>query len=443
MKTLNDPSMEVWRRFDSIQEANPESTEIGNEANGVEFAMEDQESTMQALGPAQAEDHASLNKLNIVEEKASLDESIPNGNAEQTESKPQAVSQSEQQSIETEQERKLDADGDLMDISEAVEKRDVAADEDHVLNEEVEQELKHWQEQGQPEEDIQRIWHLYDTLTQSLAFSLCEQLRLILSPTRATRLMGDFRTGKRLNMKKIIPYIASNYTKDKIWLRRVKPSQREYQVLLAVDDSQSMSNTRSVHLAFQTLSLISKALNRLEVGDLAVASFGASMQLLHGFEDGPFTDQVGAKIVEAFRFQQSVTNVHALLERSIEVLTSARERKSSSSELWQLEIIISDAICQDHDSLRAILQRAKDEHILVVFIVLDAQQENGTHAPHDSIVNLRSVTYQNINGRLQLHDQRYLDTFPFEFYLVLKDVQALPDVLADTLRQFFECISGF
>jgi midasin len=46
----------------------------------------------------------------------------------------------------------------------------------------------------------------------------------------ADNTQGDFRTGKRLNMKKIIPYIASEFRKDKIWLRRTKPNQRKYQV---------------------------------------------------------------------------------------------------------------------------------------------------------------------------------------------------------------------
>ena len=54
--------------------------------------------------------------------------------------------------------------------------------------------------------------------------------RLILEPTKAAKLQGDFRTGKRLNMRKIIPYIASQFKKDKIWLRRVKPNKREFQV---------------------------------------------------------------------------------------------------------------------------------------------------------------------------------------------------------------------
>ncbi len=52
---------------------------------------------------------------------------------------------------------------------------------------------------------------------------------------------GDYRTGKRLNMRRIIPYIASNFQNDRIWLRRAKPSKREYQILIAVDDSSSMA----------------------------------------------------------------------------------------------------------------------------------------------------------------------------------------------------------
>lgn len=35
------------------------------------------------------------------------------------------------------------------------------------------------------------------------ARELCEQLRLILEPTKCTRLKGDYRTGRRINMKKV------------------------------------------------------------------------------------------------------------------------------------------------------------------------------------------------------------------------------------------------
>lgn len=57
-------------------------------------------------------------------------------------------------------------------------------------------------------------------------------------------------------MRKIIPYIASQYRKDKIWLRRTKASKREYQIMLALDDSGSMVDNRSKKLAFESLILL-------------------------------------------------------------------------------------------------------------------------------------------------------------------------------------------
>jgi|JI10StandDraft_1071094.scaffolds.fasta_scaffold1431279_2 hypothetical protein len=45
----------------------------------------------------------------------------------------------------------------------------------------------------------------YGAVFGPLANALVEQLRLLLQPTRATSLVGDFRTGKRINMKRVIP----------------------------------------------------------------------------------------------------------------------------------------------------------------------------------------------------------------------------------------------
>ncbi len=160
-----------------------------------------------------------------------------------------------------------------------------------------------------PVRNGEELWRKYSALTSDLSFHLCEQMRLILEPTLATRLQGDFRTGKRLNMRKIIPYIASEYTKDKIWLRRTKPSRREYQVLLSLDDSRSMADSQSVHLAYQTMALVSQALSKLEVGQISVARFGDGMEVLHPFGDAGFNARDGAKVMSAFGFEQHRTAV--------------------------------------------------------------------------------------------------------------------------------------
>jgi len=46
-------------------------------------------------------------------------------------------------------------------------------------------------------------WHELEGKTIHLAQELCEQLRLVLEPTQAARLKGDYKTGKRLNMRKV------------------------------------------------------------------------------------------------------------------------------------------------------------------------------------------------------------------------------------------------
>jgi midasin len=62
-----------------------------------------------------------------------------------------------------------------------------------------------------------QLWDHFQKLTQTAAQELCEQLRIVLEATKANGLQGDYKTGKRINMKKVIGYIASRYRKDKIW----------------------------------------------------------------------------------------------------------------------------------------------------------------------------------------------------------------------------------
>jgi len=159
--------------------------------------------------------------------------------------------------------------------------------------------------------------------------------------------------------------------------------------------------------------------------------------------------------MNAFRFNQRATNVLSLVETSLGVLEDARERRSvgstSATDLWQLEIIISDGICQDHDGLRTILRKAEEQRVMIVFIIIDSlhsvsaargsDANAGSSFTQSSILAMNQVAYKNVDGRMELQMERYLDSFPFEYYVVLRDVEALPDILAGTLKQFFERIS--
>ncbi|KAF8827835.1 hypothetical protein HHX47_DHR4000508 [Lentinula edodes] len=471
LRSLADALKEVQRRFDEIfdsegQDVPKDQVGASEQPAALEYLRpDDTDHDMQALGPAQEEQVAKLQELNLVD-----DETDPNSNMpplpdietpselenqdrqrpplKQPDSSNDSISRKGELegAIAQNNRQPLFEDGTL-----APNRDDPNADVDmeDAAGPDVELELRSWQAAGLPDQQADHIWRLYESLTHELAYALCEQLRLILEPTLATRLKGDYRTGKRLNMKKIIPYIASDYTKDKIWLRRTRPSQREYQVLIALDDSRSMAESHSVHLAYQTLALVSKALTRLEAGDIGIAKFGQDVQMLHDFDGAPFSDQAGIEVIKAFHFDQKATNVLSLVDTSLRVLEAARVRRSSSSstaaDLWQLEIIISDGMCQDHDKLRAVLRKAEEQRVMIVFIILDSLHTGGTNksgsSAQGSILSMEKAEFKNVDGKMELQLQRYLDSFPFEYYVVLRDVEALPQVLSATLKQFFERIS--
>ncbi|KAI9678963.1 MAG: hypothetical protein M1829_001948 [Trizodia sp. TS-e1964] len=282
-----------------------------------------------------------------------------------------------------------------------------------------------------PYEEARVLWAHYETLTSALALSLTEQLRLVLAPTLATKMRGDFRTGKRLNIKRIIPYIASQFKRDKIWMRRSIPSKRNYQIMLAVDDSKSMGEGQSGQLAYETLALVSKSLSLLEAGQLCIVSFGDGIKVAHDF-DAPFGSTAGARVFQHFGFQQTKTNVRALVSESIALFQSARLQSASSrqGDLWQLEIIISDGLCEDHASIRRLVRQALEEKIMLVFVIVDSGKS--------SVLEMQQAHFEpDAAGEMKLRMERYLDDFPFSYYLVVRDVKELPGVLATALRQWF------
>ncbi|KAF8309082.1 P-loop containing nucleoside triphosphate hydrolase protein [Clavulina sp. PMI_390] len=476
LRNLGDALKSIRRRFDDILETQdtPQPPSDQTKKPGDEVQMEyapsaPDDNDQQALGPSQVqEDIPKLKDLSIEDQP---DEGSPPTSHEPESHADTKESTSPDSFINfdtlnsLQQESGQDAESgpqpqlgqsvanssqkpDLPGVPQS-EGMDVEVD---TPEEALEVELRAWQILGQPVDGARELWRRYTSITQHLAHDLCEQLRLILEPTLATRLRGDYRTGKRLNMKKVIPYIASEFTKDKIWLRRTRPSKREYQILLALDDSRSMREGRAAHLAFESLALVVKALDRLEVGDTAVMRFGETVDVLHNFEGtgggAGFSDEAGAKVLQNFSFEQRATNVLSLIERSLEVLAEARTQKTGGSthfaELWQLEIIISDGICQDHEKLRTMLRRATEQRVMIVFLIVDGLRNQSGTAPaksSNSILNMNHASYAMVHGKMELQLQRYLDLFPFEYYVVLRDVESLPEVLAGTLKQFFEQIS--
>lgn len=77
---------------------------------------------------------------------------------------------------------------------------------------------------------------------------------------------------------------------------------------------------------------------------------------------------------------------------------------------------------------------------MVVFIVVDAaaQSKASEAGTKQSILDLQTAEFaKDASGEMQLKMVKYLDTFPFGYYLIVRDIQELPGVLAGALRQWF------
>lgn len=281
-----------------------------------------------------------------------------------------------------------------------------------------------------------QLWSQYRQSTEAQSQRLCEQLRLILEATVASRLRGDYRTGKRLNMRKIISYVASGFRKDKIWLRRTEPAKREYQVMIMVDNSKSM--TEAGPLAFSALSVITNALTKLEVGEVSLLSFAEQVHIVHPFGT-PFDDEAGARAFAHFDFSAGRT----LLGRSLDAVgpifadalqaSSSGGSRSQTGTTLQLCFVISDArIDSDNrQQLESTIRNLAEQNVLVLLVIIDQNINQG-----DSIFNTRSVEF--VGNKVVT--RAYMDSFPFPYYIVIQQVEGLSDVLSEALKQWFEMI---
>lgn len=238
------------------------------------------------------------------------------------------------------------------------------------------------------EKPLERLsWSQYESKTEYLARGLCENLRIVLEPTKANKLGGAYRTGKRLNMKKVIPYIASGFRKDKIWLRRNKPSQREYQVIIGVDNSKSMAYNVSQELFFESLSIVLNGLTFLEVGQVGLCKFGSKAEVVLPLHE-QFSSEIGERLVKTFDFSDRCSKYIPILEQAIQLFDENRQYLSSSAprETSQLLLLLSDGgLSEDVSDPKfiSLIREAHNRNIFVVVILLD-------HA--DSKVNILQRT---------------------------------------------------
>jgi midasin (ATPase involved in ribosome maturation) len=88
------------------------------------------------------------------------------------------------------------------------------------------------------------------------------------------------------------------------------------------------------------LCLIERALRQLEVGQLAVCSFGSQVRLLSDFSSGENTN-LGFQLLGDLKFDQQRTDLAELLASAGALFKSGRER-SSNSLVEQMLVVLGD-----------------------------------------------------------------------------------------------------
>jgi len=281
--------------------------------------------------------------------------------------------------------------------------------------------------QGAVSQGARETWRELNASTLPLARRLCEKLRLVMEPLVATKLQGDYRTGKRINMKKVIGFIASGFRKDKIWLRRTKPAKRNFRVLLAIDDSESMKGGGG-QMALRSLAIMANAMAQLEVGEFGVATFGEDMQMVHEFGD-TWTGSGGGKVVEAFKFEQQRTKLTECLQ------TSYVEMQEGAGDGRQIMFVVTDGRVErdSRAELRRLNRDMAAQGILVVALVVDVPGKQ-------SLLKTKEVSFDPETGKPKV--KFFIEDFPFPYYTIIQDTGKLPEVLGSSLAQWFNMMSN-
>jgi midasin len=211
-----------------------------------------------------------------------------------------------------------------------------------------------------------------------------------------------------------------------------------------------LQENRCALYALQACTLITSALARLDIGQLSVASFGGptGTRLLHPLDE-PWNDAAARSVLAQLHFDADNTlretpmlnmiqSVGAMLERE-RMRSTLGGFTAARTELSQLLLIVADGYFHERDALQRAVRESTGggsqrgvggNGLLVVFIILDANEE--------SVLELQSVSFKD--GKPVF--KRYLDSFPFPFYLVLHDIEHLPRLLADLLRQWLQLCSS-
>ena len=168
---------------------------------------------------------------------------------------------------------------------------------------------------------------------------------------------------------------------------------------------------------------------------LSPLRFGAKAEIVHGL-DQQWGAQAGRRVEGQFGFEQKETSVVSLLNLATALFTSRRGQAARGLAVSQLLVIVSDGRGIFHEGKEKVSQaviRARQAGYFCLFLIVENPENK------DSVLDIRLPVFKD--GQLASIDS-YMEHFPFDHYIVLRDVNNLPHTLSDALRQWFELVIG-
>ena len=275
--------------------------------------------------------------------------------------------------------------------------------------------------------------------SQNQIIKLTSLLKIILTPNLQSKLIGNYKTGKRLNMKKIISFIASNYRQDKIWLRRTLPYNRDYYITISIDNSLSMKQNNIGYYALQSMLILIKSLQKVGIDNLSLYGITDDCVELYDYnrEKNMINNDKIKKIINYFKFNFESKNsfdysMRNFLNKSIQNIENNTINDRNKLK-YNINFIISDGRF-NKNNVKGLTALAKEKGILYVFIIIDRYK----FEDKNSILNTMTVKY---NEKGDIDVEKYLADFPFQYYTVVQDIQDLPDVLKGILLKWIESVN--
>lgn len=165
----------------------------------------------------------------------------------------------------------------------------------------------------------------------------------------------------------------------------------------------------------------------------SIVSFGESPQILLNH-----TDQFdGPKLVKYLNFDQNQSRIAELLNF---VRTASQEDGSGGSGngiFENLLLVLSDGrniFSEGEQKVKDAVKLARLQRIFTVYIIIDNPENK------HSIMDIRVPSFSA--DRKSITMKYYLDTFPFPYYVIVRDLGQLPLVLSDAMRQWFELVNS-